>query len=189
MPVLKCSAQDEELATLYRSGMTLQAIGDQFGITRERVRQRLSRAGVTRREGGMHVRMSRLNEQRAAKRDLVYLKRYGCTAAHYMDIRNGPPSGSGVKPLSAYRSQKRNASVRGIEWDLTLAEWWAIWRASGKWGMRGRGQGYAMCRHSDSGPYAIGNVYIGGLGDNGREYQARRRGKVFSPKSEVFVTA
>lgn len=45
-------AIDREMATLYRQGMTLAEIGLRFGITRERVRQRLALAGVSRTEGG-----------------------------------------------------------------------------------------------------------------------------------------
>jgi hypothetical protein len=189
MPATKCSATDAELAAMYRSGMTLAEIGALYGITRERVRQRLDRSGVTRFDGGSHVTTAKRTAMRSALKDLRCLKRYGCTHAHYLSILNGPRSGAGVRPTQAYSSQKGNAEARRIRWNLTLAEWWAIWQASGKWSERGRGQGYAMCRKSDAGAYEIGNVYIGGRGDNAREYQARRRGKPFIPVSELFVTA
>ncbi len=41
----KINATNHELARLYLSGMTLQQIGDKYGVTRERIRQRLVRAG------------------------------------------------------------------------------------------------------------------------------------------------
>jgi len=57
--------------------------------------------------------------------------------------------------------QRQAARQRGIAWDMTLEEWWAIWSASGQWGQRGRGAGcYVMARKGDVGPYAVGNVRI-----------------------------
>ena len=40
------------MAQLYRDGKTLQDVADVFGLTRERVRQILARAGVVRRGRG-----------------------------------------------------------------------------------------------------------------------------------------
>lgn len=65
-----------------------------------------------------------------------------------------------VTPLRAFQHQRFRAGRRGIEWELTLAEWWAIWDASGHWHERGVGRSYMMCRTGDLGPYAVGNVFI-----------------------------
>lgn len=63
--------------------------------------------------------------------------------------------------LRAYQIQKSNARTRGVEFALTFDEWKELWIASGKWGERGRGsEKYCMCRTGDTGPYAVGNVYI-----------------------------
>jgi len=65
------------------------------------------------------------------------------------------------KPFRAFQTQRKNARARGIEWRLTLLEWWAIWQNSGNWEQRGLGQGkYVMSRIGDKGPYAAGNVFI-----------------------------
>lgn len=185
----KCAATDAELGALFCAGKTLQEIGDQYGITRERVRQKISRIGIKATEGGRSVISERSRKQRTAKRDLACIKKYGCTWDHYKKILKAPRTAFGVRPTMGYASQRSAAYHRGIEWNMTLAEWWAVWQASGKWELRGRGQGYAMCRKNDRGAYEVGNVYIAGLGDNGREYQARRRGKSFTPQSEVFEPA
>ena len=56
---------------------------------------------------------------------------------------------------------------RNIEWNLTYEEWLDIWQNSGKMHLRGRGIGkYNMCRIGDTGPYEVGNVYIGAHVDN-----------------------
>ena len=65
-----------------------------------------------------------------------------------------------VTPLRAFQHQRYRAGRRGIEWKLTLAEWWEIWESSGHWHERGWGRGYMMCRIGDVGPYAVGNVFI-----------------------------
>lgn len=58
---------------------------------------------------------------------------------------------------------QRHAAIgrRKIQWDLTFEEWLDIWTKSGFLHLRGRGKGkYAMGRKLDTGPYAVGNVYI-----------------------------
>ena len=40
------------MAALYQQGSTLQQIADQYGLSRERVRQILARLGVARRARG-----------------------------------------------------------------------------------------------------------------------------------------
>lgn len=42
----------QEMIDLYKSGKTLSDIGIKFGLTRERIRQRLSSHGIKREDGG-----------------------------------------------------------------------------------------------------------------------------------------
>lgn len=64
-------------------------------------------------------------------------------------------------PYRKWQSHKYRSLNRGIDFQLSFEEWWNIWDQSGKWDQRGRGSGcYVMCRVNDTGPYAIGNVYI-----------------------------
>lgn len=70
----------------------------------------------------------------------------------------------------AFHTQRLNALNRGIAWELTLEEWWAVWMESGKWEQRGRRKGnYVMSRPGDTGPYAVWNVSIVTNQQNGRE--------------------
>lgn len=51
--------RDIDIENRYRSGETLQKIGTHYGISRERVRQILSRKGITKADGGKIVEMQK----------------------------------------------------------------------------------------------------------------------------------
>lgn len=62
-------------------------------------------------------------------------------------------------PYAAFRGHKHHAKARGVDFQLSFSEWWGIWkdhyhlRGGTRWGL-------CMGRFGDTGPYAIGNVYI-----------------------------
>lgn len=58
--------------------------------------------------------------------------------------------------------QRQNARRRGIEWDLSFADWLKIWTDSGHWHERGikSRNSYVMSRKGDCGPYSVDNVVI-----------------------------
>lgn len=63
--------------------------------------------------------------------------------------------------LSRFFEQRSRARQRGIGWEFTFSEWWAVWKQSGKWSLRGRKiEEYVMARSRDAGPYAAWNVRI-----------------------------
>ena len=72
--------------------------------------------------------------------------------------------------LKRFNQHARDASIRGIPFLLTYEEWCYIWDQSGHWDQRGRGPGkYCMSRIGDTGPYAVGNVYINLFSENSRD--------------------
>lgn len=169
----KSAEKTKRMAVLYRAGYTLQQIGDQYGITRERVRQLLGKyANIASAEGGAAAKHAAAKARRKAAKDAKCLVRFGCTHAQYQEVlrlgREMMAGGASRErtPRGAFLSQKRNASVRGIGWELTFWQWWTIWQESGHWHERGRGQGYVMCRVGDEGPYAVGNVFIATSAEN-----------------------
>ena len=158
------------METLYRSGLSLQAIGTRYKLTRERVRQILSGRGITANQGGMSVLMVRRRAARKAKKDALYIARYGCDFATYGSI----PVAARLK----YREHLNNSRHRGIEFKLSLLEWWGIWQQSGGWEKRGRtGESYCMTRSNDQGAYEIGNVQIMTIAENCRIYALNKTGK------------
>lgn len=68
-------------------------------------------------------------------------------------------------PKGRFTRHKANAKRRGVPFELTFEDWFAIWLHSTYWGVRG----YSMNRLGDEGPYAKGNVYIGSVRNNTRD--------------------
>lgn len=147
------------------SGWTMDEVGKAYNISRERVRQILSKADVSVK---MAIESRKLNniELKAHKKDLWCLGRFGCYYSDYkMLIEIGRDMMSKgysreVTPTRAFTSQARNSKIRKIPWRLTLWQWWKIWEESGKYNQRGRGNGYVMARYGDEGAYEVGNVLI-----------------------------
>jgi hypothetical protein len=172
-----------EMAALFRNGVTLQAIGIQFGLTRERVRQLLKSAGVARGEGGYLLgsdeRQSKKAERTAKQQQRCEqncLAKWGLSRAE-MEVHRR----AGL--VLMFSRQRAAAGQRGIAWCLAFAEWLSVWTDSGKLTMRGRGKGkYVMSRNGDAGGYEIGNVSIKLATDNSREAVDQWRGKTKAHK-------
>lgn len=78
-----------------------------------------------------------------------------------------------MKPILAFQRHRASAKKRGIPFEMTFDEWWAIWK---DWfHLRGRGKNaLCMARNGDTGPYAVGNVYLTTNLGNLLEAAARR---------------
>ena len=144
--------RNADIVSRYSAGETLQKIGDEYLITRERVRQILKKNGLTRKQGGQYIAAIKKRQIKQNKQDALYLLNHGLTRKNFVSIP--------VDARKAFRQQKQNARMRGIEWAMRLAEWWQVWQESGMWEQRGRGYGYCMARHGDTGSYHPDNVYI-----------------------------
>lgn len=141
-----------KMVQLFQGGMTLQAIGTAYGLSRERVRQILKRQGISGADGGISVTPKSFYGLARAEYD-HYVKAYpGCR--------------------EAFRSQRGAAKHRGIEWKLTFREWINEWE--GFWDRRGRGHGLVMCRKKDQGAYEVGNVFIAPGSFNNSAYAIRK---------------
>lgn len=161
----KPDAREFQMAALYTSGKTLNEIGLEFGVTRERVRQLLAKFfSISREDGGQHKQAIENRLKFEANRNRRSIARWGCEWDDYAKLR------ALKTPTRAFTSQRNNANKRGIEWQLTLWQWWSIWQQSGHWTNRGRGRGYCMCRKGDQGPYSTDNVYIATHAKNIQDY-------------------
>lgn len=95
---------------------------------------------------------------------------YGCSQEEAVRLNGGAHLTTPGSDANRYQSQRGKARKRGISWEISLAEWIAVWADSGKRELRGRGKGrYCMARHGDCGPYRVGNVSIILASENSRE--------------------
>jgi hypothetical protein len=138
----------------------------EYGMSRQQAHQIAKRAGLLglMKEIRAAKAAARPRPQRIKKgRDrAVYSRaariraavRYGVTFEEYERLAL-------AGAVKAFQAQRGCAGTRGVEWALTLSEWWGIWQWSGHWERRGRGRGkYVMARFRDEGPYAANNVRI-----------------------------
>lgn len=167
------SERDIDFINLYTKELkTLDEIGKIYGLTRERVRQRLKKFGYDRKDGGILIRTAinkaqdaMENRGKTNKREIQCINYYGCS----IEVRDayGNCNKLGTIPM-AYKTQKNNALKHGIQFNLTLPEWIDIWEKSGHFQERGRGK-YVMGRMCDMGAYEVGNVYIIHQSENSKE--------------------
>lgn len=169
-PCVNADARSLDMLELYKTGQTLIQIGEKYGITRERVRQILTKYHGTRREDGGQCEQARKKRKEfQRKREARAHKVWGCGYREYKRILKHEG-----KPTYAYWMQRRNAITRKIGWELNLWQWWKTWEQSGHWKDRGRGKGFCMCRLNDVGPYSVDNVYIATGSENMQDYWVNR---------------
>lgn len=164
--------RERQMADLWRSGKTLREIGEQFNLTRERVRQILDRDGLTRTDGGKHVAGILAQPQKDAAKREAFARRlgkhnartrhiYGCSYDAAIECNGGLGISIERGRAHVYLRQQQSARERGIAWQLTFPQWCEIWEKSGKEALRGRGKGkFCMSRNGDVGPYSPENVRI-----------------------------
>jgi hypothetical protein len=74
-------------------------------------------------------------------------------------------------PKERYLAQKNQAKARGIGFEISFEDWWALWE--GRWEERGKAK-VMMCRLGDTGPYKVGNVRIDTHENNMKEWRRRK---------------
>ena len=177
--------RDLDFVQRYTRGETLAEIGASYGISRERVRQRLKVCGIAGKQGGQAVKSFLAVPAKAAARKLKEdgqaarcQRIWGIT----LEAKRAIQAASGYVPFELYTRQRLTAAHRGIPWQLTFGQWWDLWQEGERWAQRGRGcHRLCMARWADDGPYSVENIYICTNQENSRDYQVSRRLK---PKSE-----
>lgn len=174
--VASYNERNDRMATMHKQGVSLEKIGQQFKVTRERVRQILAMRGLNSATGGMRMNAAIKKDLRDERKEQARIAKsiamYGLPVEVVDQLRK-----DGI--LLAFREQRNNARTRGIQWKLDFKYWFSIWQTSGKLHLRGRGHGkYVMSRIRDDGAYELGNVHIQLADDNNREAVEKWRGRV-----------
>lgn len=164
----------QDIIRSFLNGATTVELGKKYGVSRERIRQLLKMEGYTSKDGGHFGGINkerRLAANNKKKQDIQKIKDsrvkriYGCSYAlweelggHTYKTANGDdPS----QPIYKFRNIRNQCKHNGIEWNLTLEQWWDIWQKSGQWKNRGTKKGqYVLARKDKSKPYKIGNVHV-----------------------------
>jgi DNA-binding CsgD family transcriptional regulator len=155
--------RDQKFIEMYKSGNTLFEIGIQFGITRERVRQRLNANGITGINGGASVKAA----SRTALREKANLERldrrsiaiYGCTRNEMKDERAKLTANENKNLERIYQQSRKKAQRSAIPWEITFPQFALLMKAD--CGFYGRGKLNKVFRLVDpTKPYTIDNVAV-----------------------------
>lgn len=181
--IRKISKRNYEILNMFTNEMmTLQEIGNKYGVSRERIRQIIKSIEPDGAIGGNRLRVA-IEKSHKPKKDSIREKKcielYGCSLSER--DRYGKPHEK-HSLTNAYMNQKNSAKMRGIEFNLTLTEWIKIWADSGHLHERGKGKGkFCMTRICDIGPYSVENVQIKTHEENSKE--SRLMDKIYHRES------
>ncbi len=154
----------QSVIELFKSGKTLQDIGDLHGVSRQRIGQITKNAGLARKDGGASLRIKNPTRHNIVVNDLKYLIKYGMSHKEWRAFDK--------TIFRKFANHKLRAKFRGIEFKLTFEEWWKIWSDSGKFSEIGTKKNqYVMSRAYDTGAYEVGNVSIITTSQNMREWR------------------
>jgi hypothetical protein len=180
-------AREIAMAAMYEDNKTLAEIGNEFGLTRERVRQLIKRCGLSGKDSGKRKtalqKQAELSAHNRAEWQAMMnkkcLMRFGLSYSEVVAINGGKSPFHRDSISYRFERQKRSAGDRQIDWNLTFPQWLSVWNESGKLSERGRGKiKYVMARFRDLGAYEIGNVAIITNSQNSMDCRAevKRRG-------------
>lgn len=152
----------EKMVEMYKSGMTLQEIGDFYSVSRQRVEQLLKPLGINKMSGGASVkskaRHAELESKRKERLDRRSYESYGCSHEERKRI-SGPKRYEGF--AEQYMNQRNSSISRGVPWKITLPEWIEAWNNSGLIDLRGRGADcYVLTRKDFTIGFTKDNVLV-----------------------------
>lgn len=175
--------RDREIARRFLARETLTEIADDYGITRERVRQIVRREGVTpqqrgepqRRRDAIERQKKREKARKRAREERIK-QRWGISAQQYDKLR-AYDENLNRTPMGQFQYYKHSSNARGVPFNLEFKDWWALWRQH--WHKRGRNdrEKLVMVRKDFGRPIEKGNVQVVPAWKASHRYQKWRHGK------------
>jgi predicted DNA-binding protein YlxM (UPF0122 family) len=156
--------RDQRIVNMFTAGKTMAEIAAAVNLTRQAVQQILKKEEIEVSKGGSALR-SQINksqrdkEQKKQEMQKCHAK-WGCYPHDLCSLRT---MSTDVKktPIARYIQHRSNVLRDGIEWELSLWDWWTLWSASGRYHQRGRGKNkYYMARKNPTVGYTVENVII-----------------------------
>jgi len=176
--------RNADIASLFLSGVTMQEIGDLFGLTRQRVQQILKDQGINGHQGGNSLFVAHRQKQ---KEDLRRLMEKEKEKGRIADMDQWSRKVLGVpleeafrlngKPFRTKRRSSHNQEIyqrylaikhqfgykHPDDAYLTFSEWHQVWMASGRWENGPKG-GYGIIRKYKNQPWSVQNARVVRLG-------------------------
>ncbi len=155
------------MLVLHDSGMTILKIADLYKVNAKTIYNLIKRH--------TDIDMALARKQRAERNKSKKFEQFHSREKHgfkWVEYRRLVKIGA----TKQFSKQRRQAQVRGIEWNFTFAQWWEVWRESGHYEDRGRfADQYVMARFGDIGPYAANNVEIITASANVKDLMVRQK--------------
>jgi len=144
---------------------TMQDIGDEFGISRERIRQILKDNNVSATAGGAtargKLRREREEQELADRTERRYYRTYGCDEKTVREINGGRELSNNRSPAARYKFYKWNLKrLQGLECAMSLPEWYSVWQKSGHYSDDSLRTQYGMVVVDKTKPVTADNVKI-----------------------------
>lgn len=137
------------MAEMYTGGKTLVEIGREYGISHERVRQIISKMGVSGADGAWSIRNAKRRAERAAITNARYMAKSGCTREQWLQIPRNMRH-------QCWRKRGQVTYEYGAQnWAMTQWEYYLEVKKAGVEIARG---GIGMTRIDRDRPFAPGNV-------------------------------
>lgn len=137
------------MAEMYTGGKTYAEIGRMYGVSTERVRQILSKMGISGIDGGRSICNAKRRAERAAITNARYMANKGCTREQWLQVPR----------KIRHQCLRKRGQVRheyGAQaWAMTLWEYYTEVKQVGVEVSRG---GLCMTRIDRNRPFAPGNV-------------------------------
>ena len=137
------------MAEMYTSGKTLVAIGREFGISAERVRQILSKIGISGVDGGRSISTAKKWAEYAVSQDARYMAKSGCTREQWLQIPRK------IRHQCWGKRSQVTYEYGAQAWAMTHWEYYLEVKKAGVEISRG---GLGMTRIDRDRPFAPGNV-------------------------------